>query len=162
LSRELRFRARLYREFLHSLDRDETRNFEEGSNAARIIVGARAAAHRIVMGADDQDLLRPGAAGPRGFEIGAGLPCRLVPLLADLITLLAPFRCDVLSGGRQRRGPEHVALANPAGEAFDMAPDALCGLAVRPAHDSDGAAVQGGQGIPTHQIHSTISACSHE
>jgi hypothetical protein len=52
-----------------------------------------------------------------------------------LINLLAPFRLDVLAGGGQCRGPKDIALANLAGEAFDIVPHALGSHYLRLAHD---------------------------
>src|SRR5260370_10628328 len=115
--------------------REEPRDFEQGGNAARVVIGARAAAYRVIVGPHDKDLLRPAAAAPRYFEIGTGMARGLIPLERDLIALLAPFRFDVLAGGGQRRGPKDMALADLAGEAFDMVPQALGSHDLRLAHD---------------------------
>src|SRR5258707_560017 len=143
--------------------REEPRDFEQGGNAARVVIGARAAAYRVIVGPHDKDLLRPAAVTPRYFEICTGMARGLIPLERDLINLLAPFRLDVLAGGGQCRGPKDIALANLASEAFDMVPDALGSHDLRLAHDgllkttSDKAKQHAGR--PPPRIASTRRSC---
>jgi hypothetical protein len=111
---------------------EESRDFEQGGNAARVVIGARAAAYRVIVGPHDKDLLRLAAAAPRYRDLHRDIPRSHTTGMR--LTLLAPFRLDVLAGRAECCGPKDIALAKLAGEAFDTVPDPLGSHDLRLAH----------------------------
>ncbi len=56
---------------------EAVREREQGRDPAPVVVGARAAAHRVVVGADQQKPVRPDRTRPGCYEIGAAHALRL-------------------------------------------------------------------------------------
>ena len=88
------------------------------------------------MGADQQDLARPGATRTTDLEVGAGDAIGVVGLSAHGIALRAPGAIDVVGGGAQRLRPEHVALADRAGELAHVRLDARRTVGGGASHDA--------------------------
>src|SRR5690606_12970141 len=86
--------------------------------------------------ADQQDLAGPGAPRPRDFEVGARYAVGVVHLGAHGVALGAPGGLDVVGGGVQRLRPEHVALADGAGELAHVRLDVRRAVALRMCHDA--------------------------
>jgi hypothetical protein len=105
---------------------EQARQFKEGSDAARIVIGAGAARNRIIMRADKEDLPRFRMAGASCLEIGAMNPPDIVSVSRDGVTLALPFAADVVSSGHEGRWPEDIAFADVGRKALDVIADRGC------------------------------------
>ena len=74
---------------------EEARNLEKGRNAARVVIGARAAGDRVVVRADQKDFAITRAAAACDFEVQATNSRDVIGKPLDGIVLLLPFVLDV-------------------------------------------------------------------
>ncbi len=74
---------------------EEARDLEKGRNAARVVIGARAAGDRVVVRADQKDFTITCAAASGDFEVQATNSRDVIGKPLDGIALLLPFVLDV-------------------------------------------------------------------
>ena len=129
---------------------EQPRQLQERRHPAAVVVGAGATHDRIVVCAEEQDLVGPGAPGTRHLQVGAAHAMGLVPLARHGVALGRPSLLDEVGGHGQGLGPEHVALADLGAEPAHVVRQG-CGVDLRrrggytvsgPRHDRSGYAAE--------------------
>ena len=92
----------------------ESRQLQDGGDAARIVVGAGRAARRVVVRTDDHDLPGRRPTGNRGHQIRDFCAIRDESLTLDLQPRLRELRLDELRRCRERGGVLGIASADPS------------------------------------------------
>ena len=97
------------------------RQSKHGRDAAAVVVRCRTAWHGIVVGSDDDNLLRTGPAGNLDFQIVADLATNLEAEPADIIACFRERGLDPRSRLDQARIHEHIAIADFVRNHADVA-----------------------------------------
>ncbi|HEX6015194.1 MAG TPA: hypothetical protein VFY87_26030 [Geminicoccaceae bacterium] len=101
---------------------EDARQLQQPRHPAGVVVGARAAAHGVVVGADRQDLVGQPPTRTARDQVAAAVAADGERLALGGVALRAPLPGDVIRRGGEGARSEDVPLADRPGERGDVRP----------------------------------------